>query len=806
MFLSEIPKTAKNTSINFSVMIVVCFSLLSPQQIIAQQSSSELTITGTVQDKHSGEPVIHASAAVYTIDDSTLVTGAITDDEGFFSIEGLNQNNYRVRISYMGYQTRYLHTDDYIQELLVDFGLIELEPAVGMLDMVRVEAEREAVTFQRDRTVYRADQMVSSRGMTAIEVLEEVPSIEIDMNGNILYRGNSNVVIHVNGRPLSLNDDALEAYLRGLPSDIIERIETIPNPSARHDPEGIGGIINIVLKEERDAGYSGRIAASANTLGVYRPNLSAGYNSNSLNLFGTYAYGDGIFESVTADEHEQFSGENYILNRDGDTRFDYYNHMINLTADYNLSESTSINLSNQTFTFGNNHTLFTEGRFTNQSDINRDYNIQSVFNRSGRMFNNDLSLLRNFGTDDHKLSADARVRLFKTSYDSRFEQEELSGAGNHIVRNQDVTVNTNLIDIKADYERPLPGKLHLESGLQSDVRLFERYMEIPDSGRLDWEYDLFVYSAYGVLSRVFGRFELEAGARTEQVYSIIRHLEPGNNLTFRNNYFHIYPSLSASFSPSQSHQYGISYSNRINRPNVGFLITNFDITDSRIQFRGNPELTPEQTHNIELSYSRVKEKYMFTVQPYFRYITNVIRRNISADEDGFTEITFINLDSENQYGTELNSTLTISQRFRINASANFYITEIDGSNVNADIESRAAAWSLNANTNYRFGFGLTAMIMGNYRSPVDAEFGRIGSQKTLNISLRQSLLNNSLQIGLNVNDLLDSAGENFWYEDEAFRQHSKNRLKQRSLMFSISYSFGRQQIPDTVSSGGGPMM
>ena len=346
----------------YLLALVLTAACLVPTSADAQQRGQRPggamptgTISGTVVDADTETPIPTASVAVWRVPrpdsgrDTTLVTGTITDDRGAFQIEGVPPGQFRVDVSFVGYTSAHIRYARITpQERAVDLGVVALAPDIEQLESVQVEAEREQVSIQIDRTVYNtADDPVSAGG-NATNVLETIPSVDVDVDGNVSLRGSGNVAILINGKPAPVSSEFIAAYLKSLPAGSIERVEVIPNPSARYEPEGMSGIINLVLKENTDRGLGGTVSAGADTQGGYNGTTTLSYGKGPWNVTGSYGFRQnnrGGGGSSFAEN--RFATPVTFLDQRETDEDDGTSHNVNLSVDYALSKRTSVTTSAQ---------------------------------------------------------------------------------------------------------------------------------------------------------------------------------------------------------------------------------------------------------------------------------------------------------------------------------------------------------------------------------------------------------------------------------------------------------------------------
>ena len=367
-------------------------------------------ITGTVIDGATGGPLPNATIALRNASDSSLVTGAIAEKDGAFSLAGLRPGEYYARVSFVGYATRMVNVSILPEAQQVALGKIVLAPDSSLHNEVSVTARRDFMSVAIDRTIYKTDDLLVSSGGTATDVLRNLPQVEVDADGNVSLRGNQNVAIQVNGRPMLLKGTSLAAFLRSLPADVVERIEVVTNPSAKYDPEGMGGILNIVLKQGTDRGLSGSVSGSTGTTNNHNIGVNLGYGSGPWNLFGSYAFGYGGHDGSGERYRENyFPGIAPIIAQSSSNENHSPSHTLNLSADYTVGKAGTISLASViTARNGTGSSL--------SSTMERDsaHELTDGYRRS------DASTNKSFGTDNrlgyklvlepgrHELSAELR--------------------------------------------------------------------------------------------------------------------------------------------------------------------------------------------------------------------------------------------------------------------------------------------------------------------------------------------------------------------------------------------------------------
>jgi ferric enterobactin receptor len=763
-------------------------------------------ISGTVLDAATGRPLPSASVGVWSAADSTLVTGAVAGADGAFRVEGLRPGRYFLKVGALGY-TPAAHTVEITpQAPQADLGQLRLAASAVALEGLEVRAERNTVALSPDRNTYAARELAPAGG-TATDVLRSVPAVEVDGDGNVSLRGNSNVAVQLNGRAAPMRGEQLAAFLQQLPANMVERVEVVPNPSAKYDPEGMAGIVNIVLKQNTDLGASGGLMASVGSGGKYSGSGNLGYQSGPLTLFGSY--GLNMDERETRGRHLL---ESLVLQpsafQQQDIRglFDVTGHVFNGSADLKVGKQSTLTstamLSNRSIEFGTRNAFF-------QLDSDREVvgRARNVTDNQGGDFTLDASLAykRTVQPQRNETSAELRFNRVDFSTANVFTRDSLTLAGAPTgdepgLERNDMDALTNTLTLQTDWTRGLAERTKLETGYKGQLRWLDNgfvqegfsYAEdrwLRDAGASNqFRYDDQVHAVYGVLSQNVGRLDLQAGLRAERATSEFV-LEGGDRYDAAQTSF--FPSGLAALNLSDTRQLKASYSRRIQRVDTRMLNPFAFYEDERNVMVGNPELTPEFTHAWELGYQQSWTRGSLQVTPYFRRTEDAIRRTRTVGDDGVTTSTFENLATSDSYGTDVTGSLRLGERFSGFAGFNLFRMETDGSNVSPALQTDAVAWSARVNGNFKVSSTLDAQAMFMYRAPMEVEQGRISAFSMSNFSLRQKLRGDRSSIGLRLMDPFNTMRFSLRTSDGRFVQETERRFGARAVFLTFNYNFGR---------------
>ncbi len=787
------------------LLFALLLAFLASPAALAQAGA----LAGRVVDADGDLALPTASVAVWDIDgaDSTLVTGVTTNIEGAFRIEAVPAGTYDVVASFVGY--------DAVRQPGVtvgagetDLGLFRLSPSAEALNEVRVTAQRSQVQTRIDRTVYDTADDPVTEGGTATDVLATLPSVDVDIDGNVSLRGAGNVAVFINGRPAPVSGAFLASYLASLPAGSVERVEIIPNPSAAFEPDGVGGIINIVLKENEDLGLGGTVTAGTDSQGGYDGTAAVTYGKGPWSLAATYGY---------RNDARAGSGLSYRLNRyeDAPTTLDQeeiedrtrMSHLLNLSADYSLSRSSTLTSQLQVGTRSGDEveTNTTLRRLASSNDPIVEYERIATELDDGLSGDARLGFRQSFG-EDHRLVIEARGEASDESETQTYVETLLAGAGD-LDQPQEVEEDENEREasLQVDYTRPIGG-FRLDAGYKGD---WEREATslvsvtrdagtgafLPDDNNNEFDYDQTVHAVYAQVAKEWGPVGLQVGVRYETARTTFSLLTTDE--AYDNDYQSLFPSAYLSLSPSDATTFKASYSRRINRPG-GWSLNPFPSFDDPLNIRqGNPYLQPEYVDAFELGATQYVPWGSFSLTPYARHTTDIIRRISTLRDDGVTVRTFENLDSSDSYGVEFISSFEDLGGLGGYLSLEGFRVQTEGATDTEALSNDAFGWGGRLNASYRvgdrLGLGpLDVQLTARYSAPLDTEQGRVGARSWFDLALRQKLLDNRAALTLQLRDPLGMAGFAYTLDQPRIYQTFERDWGAQQVGLTFSYTFGRQ--------------
>jgi ferric enterobactin receptor len=779
-------------------------------------------IRGSVVDAATGRPVGAAQVAVRSAADSSLVTGAVVRADGTFRVEGLRPGRYVLRVTAMSYspaRTGVVAVPPGAP--LADAGTIRLSPAAVALEGVTATAQRAEVAMAPDRNTYQA-RTIATTGGTAVDVLRNVPSVEVDADGKVSLRGNGNVAIQINGRAAPLQGDQLARFLQQLPAGIVDRVEVVPNPSAKDDPEGLGGIINIVLKQGADLGTSGGFALGAGTGNKYNASGNLGWQRGRVTLFGTYGFND---------DHRLSTGDALQLNRTSESRLlqdidgDMDMRAHNLTGngevklDPRTSLATNLLYSRRSWNVDQSNVyrrLDAANAQTEQfSDLDQGHN-------PGRTVDGSLSLKRAFTPQANELSAEVRFNRSRDGSEDNFTHRELGVDGEPTatpaaLRRTGLDALSHTWTMQADWMRAFTPHTKLEAGYKGTLRHLDNGYVAENFTGGAWQndptqtnsfvYDEHVHAGYAMLTQGVGPVSLQGGLRVERASNSF-DLTTSGGQTYDNAYTSFFPSALAAWNLSPSRQVKASYSRRVQRPDTRLLNPFLFYQDPQHAWQGNPNLKPEYTDSYELGFQQSGRLGSVQVTPFWRHSTQAIRPILSIDANGFSITRAQNLATANHYGADVNGSLRLGST--VNAFGGFSVFKmvVDATNVAAGLSTNTVTWSARGNATWKVDPKTDLQVFGMYRAPLRAVTGRFGAFSMTNLSLRRKLDGDKSSLSLRLSDPFDMMGFRMTSDRDQFYQVTHNKWGARAAYLTFNYNFGhapriRAPRPDQNQGGDG---
>lgn len=803
------------------LLLLITFFLFVPSAASLAQENREATtrttpagvIRGRLAATGTGQPVTSGSIGARRDGDSAYTAGSRPDTDGTFRVEGLRPGRYTIRIRALGY-TPLVRSGIVIssEHLVVDVGTLSLGLVATQLAAQTVIAERPDVVLAPDRNIYSTKNMTAASGGTAVDVLRNVPSVEVDASNQVSLRGNQNVVVQINGRPSPLKGEQLGNFLAQLPASTVKNVEVSTNPSAKNDPEGTAGIINIVLNQEADIGLSGGFTMGTGTTGQANVSGNIGRQSGPLTLFLSY----GLYHNnqqmdghtnqtnltipTPAFVHSVIDGSSQPLWQNGSFRSEYrFTKQNALSFDAMVSGGQHASSNSSYFsdldTSGQTVGLFDEFANSHSHSINQDFDLG--FRHDGtpksRTFSADLRTTRSHNDGENDM------------WGVVHQGDASTGATTLAPEHDHTTGGSPSWSLKADYSQPLGSQSKLETGFKGILRhntddftaayldsASGQYVEAP-SRSTAFDYREQIGAGYALLSQQLGKVQAQAGVRLEEATTRFA-LPDGtpNGTRYDSRYASAFPSgiLSYNFTPMR--QLKLSYSRRISRPNPFQLSPVVYHQDARNVFEGNPSLRPEYTDAIELGLQDSRRWGTIQITPYLRHTAHAVRFIRTVDSTGVTVGTFDNVASTLQAGTDLNVTYHAGP-LRLFTGGSAYRYQSDAGNLTAgNFSTRALVWSTRLNAGWKLSSVLDASLFANYRSPMATEGGSVSAFVYTNAALRYKLWHDKGSLTLRVTDPFGLMNWGSVTANPEVIQETQRTFGMRGIFLTFSRNFGQE--------------
>ena len=796
-------------------LFVLAFSIAAATQSVSAQTPGRPAgppqpgpgeIRGTVVDAENNAPISAASVAVRSRVDSALVAGAMVRQDGSFRIEGLRPGAYYLRLTMIGYASINSPVVNITPEAPVaTLGALKLTRQAVEVAGVEATAERQMI-IAPDRNAYRAKD-VAPAAANASDVLDNVPSVQVDQDGKVSLRGNENVVVQINGRPTPVRGAQLAGFLKQLPANTIERIEVIPNPSAKQDPEGMAGIINIVMKQGVDLGTSGGFSLQASTHSWYNANGNIGHQSGPWKLFLTYGFNanERIYDGSNDRTRLGLSSPLSYTLQDLGGEADGSGHNLSFNVDYELSKQ---NLIGTTLNINRRNNLEESLSLYHEQDANQvefdTYNRFRGTDSDNWLFDGSLMFKRTIAPSKHEFSAEAR---FNRTDDNDFTNLFRETVGGALLRTEgetnDLDAGTNQAIAQLDYTRPLGKISKLETGYKGTFRYMDRDYQVEKDLDNDGDFestdlsnaielDETVHAVYGVVSQSRKKFEYQAGLRAEYATRDFAIATTGE--AFPHDYSSLFPSGLVSFKPNDKTQLKLSYSRRIRRPGAQELNPFPVYFDQQNVFFGNAQLGPEYTDAVELGYQRSGTLGTLQISPFFRHTTDIIRVTINTADTlngrEITSVSFNNLDKSDSWGADVTGPFRLSPKVSGLAAFNIFKMVTDGGSASA-LQSNAVSWTFRINGTWVVT--PTTTLLGNwfYRAPMEFEQGKFSRFTNANFTIRQKLQGDKLVATLRFADPFKQNKFSVRVNDENVIQFTDRAFSMRAVFVGLNYTFGQ---------------
>lgn len=781
-------------------------------------------IFGIIVDSQTLHAMEFVNISLIRLRDSVLVKGTTTNKEGAFSFSDLGVGAYKIKTAFIGYSD--LVKDSIFvrpRQTEVDMGMMAIYPEGVQTNTVIITGQRDAMTYNLDKKVINVDQNIAASGGSALEVIENIPSVTVDIEGNVSLRGSSNINFLIDGKPTGLEGISSTDVLTSIPASSIESIELITNPSAKYDPEGTAGIINIVMKRKDDIGVNAVLNLNGGLNDRYNAAINSNLRSQYLNVSGGYS---GRYEK--SNSWYRSNRINYVLtgmpyiNQNSETANEQFNQNASLNFDYfpDLRNTWRLSMRYRNMNFDNWGNLYSQTLDSTESLINGTDRYSSS-DRNVQSFSGDLSYKYKLAERGHEIDTELDFNYNNAYREEQIRQEAMPIP--FLTFQDNISDNTNRVFVfKADYENELVQGQKIEAGtrishksqnsladyLTYDPALFQ--WSERTAVRNKFNYKEYLVSVYGTYARRWENFGAQAGLRVE--HATAEPLLIVTNESYRNQYLSFFPSFYLSYNIDLVHEFLFNYSRRIDRPNERQLLPYFDVSDSLNIQSGNPKLKPQYIDNFELGYSTMMGRSTYSTTLFYKYTDRMISSVVSLLPSGAALSTYENIAEGKNFGIELMTTQPVADWFRFNWSASWYRNIIKGEYGQTKIDVDNISWNTRGSMNFTFFTTYQLQIMGNYRAAGYSSGGggwggggrhgggrwggggvsaqtRSGEMYSMDMALRADYFKRQLSVILRIQDVLDSRKFNSETITPSYYQSTYRKPQSRTVFLGITYRF-----------------
>ncbi|CAM1371132.1 TonB-dependent receptor domain-containing protein [Tenacibaculum xiamenense] len=771
-------------------------------------------ISGKVIDKTTKEPLPYVNIIIKDAA-KKLITGGITNESGAFTIKNIPNGNNTLEVQFIGYKTYTKSITVSKKNKNIQLGTIQLEEDSTTLEEVEVRAETSTVTQKIDRKVINVGKDLTSAGATASELLNNVQSVSVDsQTGDISLRGNDNVRVLVDGKPTNVPAAQL---LRQLPSSSIKSVELITNPSAKYNPEGMSGIINIILNKNANMGFNGSINTGVEAGHYVRYNASTNmnYKTGKVNFFGNYGFNGGDRYNFGFVNRAGINNQDFVFINDNES------HLVKFGADIYLDDKNTLSFYTTQNWFDSNANGRVE--ITDNSGVLTNISPNSQLSNSKNQTYN-VNYKHDFEKKGHNIELEATYSQNDTPQDL-FNSDLINPNDGSLNYFNDIFNDRSNTLINLDYTNPISENGKLELGLEYRENNTDNTNITNQTGfnNSSFSYDRKIYSGYVNYGHQFGKLSMQLGARIEQ-FNIegIFNQETQASQTVTDDIFTIYPSAFFTYSPSEKNQFQLSYSKRVDRPNIQQVNPIREWSTPLITSVGNAELLPQFTNSIEFNYTRKIKGGSISFGSFYRNVNDVISRVTYKDPSDPSNVrqilTFQNFDDTDFYGLELSTNYKIAKWWRANASAEFYSQKqfgtADLNNPNAPrLEVQNEVFSARISNSFTVSKKLRLQLFAMYRGTEKDIQWEVSPMKMVNIGANYSVLKGKGNITFRVNDIFNTMRFQFQSENP-FTQNGRFKWESRTTYLGFNYRFGggknraksRRKRDNNEKQGGGGFM
>ena len=785
-------------------IIIVLLSI----NLNAQQSS--ISIYGTILDSESNSPLEYATISVYSPNDSIVKFGGISNANGKFNLE-VSKGKYNIKIEYISFKEKLIKNINVFKS--IDLGAIELVIDQNVLDEVELIGEKTQVEIKLDKTVYNIGKDLTLRGSSVSDVLDNLPSVAVDIDGNVSLRGNQNVRILINGKPSGLVGISSNDALKQFPSESVEKVEIITSPSARYNAEGTAGIINIVLRKNKLAGLNGSISTNGGDPKTFGVSGNINFRTEKINLFTNTGYSLSSYENASLSETEYFNSSsiNNFLKENGSRNTERDSYYQSTGIEYFLNDKTSLVASYLT-------------RKSDSDDItinNINQNFQGDKKSSKRIENeNETDDTKEFSLNlTHEFVNKGNLTIdYQKEKSNEIESSFISNTqsnpkfieylGEKVITDE----NQNSELYKIDYVLPIGEDGQFELGYRKSNKFQNTDYLVQDEVlngnyliNTDLTNNLFYNEKVNAFYTQYGnkknKISYLFGIRVEESQTIVKQLESNSNSIKKYN--DIFPTINLAYELKENETITLGYNRRISRPR-SYFINPFPSRSSETSFfQGNPYLNPTYSNGIDLGYLKRLEKTTLNGSIYYKksdaiftFINEATGSSVMVNDILVPVIkrSPVNLSSQEEIGIEFNTNYSHSKNWRIGGNVNFYQSEIIGNYNGIIYDSKNLIWSGRLNNYLKLFSSVDWQTRISYRGPQKTAISTRKGSISTNTAFSKDIFGDKMTLTFKINDIFETQKWRLETLSETYKTYSESSWRGgRNFNLSLIYRFNQKK-------------
>ncbi len=761
------------------------------------------SVRGRVVESTTGDPLAYVAIILKVLPDSNAIKTTISDSMGNFLFENIPSGSCFIEANQIGFSPSTTPGFTVTTSQTFTAADIRMVASEFLLQSIEVTAENPTYVNMIDRKVYFPENDIMAQSGTITDILQNIPSITMEAEGDILMRGSPNITFLLNGKPSGLLQQNSSVVLEQIPAHLIERIEIITNPSAKYKPDGTAGIINIITKKNMLPGIHGSIVANASTNQRYNGNISFNYNPGKVNISALYGYWQSYNPRTYLDQRiigDSTTGALTYFDLNSESIGKPKSHTATFGIDYHPDDQNSFGLSmnyHGSEAIRNNNVKTLEN---NSSGLLREYSTYRIDTDTESELELSISAEHQFTKEDHTISMEAEY----TDFD---EKENSSFTDTYVIPDYPAYDGRNIIDKKEkatflsiDYTNPLSEDLELEAGYEGEYSTgdLDYFVEYFDQAQSRWQTDVLktnkflyqrdIHGFYATLARSFDRLGVLVGLRAEQT-NIESNLVQLDSL-IPNDYFNLFPTVHLNYELGDEQEIGLSYSRRVNRPDPDELNPFPEYVDIRDIEAGNPYLKPEQVHSIELAYQYRNDHVSFLPTIYYRQTFDAFSEETFYINDSTLLTTLQNLSQEKSGGLELVLSWIPSKKLNFNLNTNLFYHTIDASDLGYEEEKNIVSMDTKLAAYINMLTATKLQLNATYRSAMLTAQGQSLPVYFLNVGLRQELFKRRASLTLTLSDVFNTMRWRYTIDTPLLFQEVTRKRKSQIAYLGFSWRFG----------------